>query len=54
LGQPCEFHLPAQLYDLAATKDKTIRIYPGLMHGECMYQKDVYADVGAWLDTRSA
>ncbi|KAI3783175.1 hypothetical protein L2E82_13239 [Cichorium intybus] len=46
------------LYDQASSKDKTIKLYPGMWHGLTSGEPDqnidvVFADIIAWLDKRS-
>ncbi|KAL4310038.1 hypothetical protein GQ457_01G053830 [Hibiscus cannabinus] len=45
------------LYDKASTRDKTIKLYPGMWHGLTSGEPDenieiVFADITAWLDKR--
>ncbi|XVF75429.1 hypothetical protein PTKIN_Ptkin13bG0188100 [Pterospermum kingtungense] len=48
-----------QLYDVAASRDKTLKLYPGMWHG-LLYGEPpenievVFADIISWLNQRSA
>lgn len=47
------------LYEQASSKDKTIKLYPGMWHGLTSGEPDnnidiVFADIISWLDKRSA
>ncbi|XP_057963910.1 caffeoylshikimate esterase-like isoform X2 [Malania oleifera] len=46
------------LYEHASSKDKTIKLYPGMWHALTSGEPDgnvetVFADIGAWLDKRT-
>ena len=40
------------MHDVAATGDKTLKLYPGVMHADCMQTLQAYRDVEAWLSKR--
>lgn len=47
------------LYEQASSRDKTIKLYPGMWHGLTSGETDenieiVFADIIAWLDKRTA